>query len=545
MTIVSVPTAELKRTVGEMDQRNFADAYQLFKAPEGAGRVTLIRPFAVLSPKAMSAAITLPMGIAYLAAVLEKAGYPVGVVDALGMDIFRLSPSDCGRFSQQGATGEALLNAIPKDSKIIGVSMMFSQEWVLHRAFIQAVKKRFPNAVIVAGGEHPTALPDYVLRECPEIAHVVLGEGELTFLELVHDLATGGDGKSVPGTAHLDATGHYVENGLSKRIARIDDIPRPAWHLFDVEAYFNDNWTMGISLGRNMPILATRGCPYQCTFCSNPSMWTTRYKMRDVGDVVDEIEELVKTYNVQAIEFYDLTAIVKRDWTLAFCAELEKRGIKIAWQLPSGTRSEALDDETLAAMAKAGCRLLVYAPESGSEETLKIVKKKITLDKIGISIRSAIKAGLAVKINLVIGFPHERLGHVLKTLAYCVRTAFTGVEDVSMPIFTPYPGSALFREMLADGTIQKLDDDYIVSLTAMFDMTFPTSYCKQIPGWQLLVIRILGHALFYSLAYLSHPSRIWRLIKALRADKFRPNNVIEQRLFDLVARKRLTKKGLA
>lgn len=526
------------------DNRAFADAYAAFRAPEGARRVTLIRPFAVLSPKAMSAPITPPIGIAYLAAVLEKAGYPISVIDALGMDIFRITPSDCGRFSMQGATSEDLLNAIPADSGIIGISMMFSQEWVLHRQLIKQIRQRFPNAILVVGGEHPTALPEYVLRECLEIAHLVLGEGELTFLELVHELSCGGDGRNVAGTAYIDESGAYVEKGLSLRIAHIDEIPRPAWHLFDVSAYFNDNWTMGISKGRNMPILATRGCPYQCTFCSNPTMWTTRYKMRGVREVVDEIQWLIDTYAIKAVEFYDLTAIVKKDWTLAFCAELERRNIRISWQLPSGTRSEALDDETLAAIAKAGCGLLVYAPESGSEETLRLVKKKITLEKIDKSIAAAIRTGLMVKINLVIGFPHERLGHVLKTLAYCVKTAFTGVEDVSMPIFTPYPGSALFREMLADGTIPRLDDDYVVSLTSMFDMTFPTSYCRAVPGWQLMIIRILGHALFYGFAYLSHPSRIWRVLKALTArGKFKPANVIEQRLNDLIVRRHLARKS--
>lgn len=530
-------------TVANTDGRSVSDAFSTFAAPQGAGRVTLIRPFAVLSPKAASAAITLPMGIAYLAAVLEKAGYPVGVVDALGMDIFSIQGSECGRFNIQGAHGDRLLDAIPADSWIIGVSMMFSQEWILHRAFIKQIRARFPDAIIVAGGEHPTALPELVMGECPEVAYLVKGEGEMTFLDLVHTLATGRDVGDMAGVIRRGPDGELVEHGLSRRIVHIDEIPRPAWHLFNVEAYFNDNWTMGISLGRNMPILATRGCPYQCTFCSNPNMWTTRYTMRDVVDVVDEIEGLIKTYKTNAIEFYDLTAIVKKEWTHAFCKELKRRNISIAWQLPSGTRSEALDRETLTAIRDAGCRLLVYAPESGSEETLEKVRKKIKLSRINASIKEAVELGLAVKINLVIGFPHERLRHVFQTMLYGIRMAFLGVEDMVMPTFTPYPGSQLFREMIASGAISKPDDAYIHSLTAMFDMTYPTSYCPNIPGWQLLICRFLGHSMFYTIAYLRYPHRILNLIKALAAPgSFRPSSVLEQRLSDLLARRRLKKK---
>ena len=111
--------------------------------------------------------------------------------------------------------------------------------------------------------------------------------------------------------------------------------------------YIDGGFTYGVNLGRSMPILATRGCPYQCTFCSSPAMWTTRYYVRDVADVVDEIASYVERYAATNVDFYDLTAIIKRDWILAFCAELERRGLDITYQLPTGTRSEALDEEVL------------------------------------------------------------------------------------------------------------------------------------------------------------------------------------------------------
>ena len=106
----------------------------------------------------------------------------------------------------------------------------------------------------------------------------------------------------------------FVDNGTSRRIEHIDKLPRPAWHLLKPENYFTDYFTIGLAKGnlKNMPILATRGCPYQCTFCSSPTMWTTRYLMRDPKEIVDEIEWLIKEYDANDFEFFDLTAIIKK-----------------------------------------------------------------------------------------------------------------------------------------------------------------------------------------------------------------------------------------
>ncbi len=116
----------------------------------------------------------------------------------------------------------------------------------------------------------------------------------------------------------------------------------------------------GVNRGRSMPILATRGCPFRCTFCSSPEMWTTRYTVRPVEELVDEIESYVKTHEISNVDFEDLTAFIKRDWILALCAEIERRQLRITYQLPGGTRSEALDREVLEALYRTGCRNITY-----------------------------------------------------------------------------------------------------------------------------------------------------------------------------------------
>ena len=180
--------------------------------------------------------------------------------------------------------------------------------------YIEKIKKKYPKIIIVAGGEHSSAIPEYILRDCPSINYVIKGEGEFSMLEFSYNLFNEKSVGDIPGICFIDEKNKFIDNGLSKRIEHIDTLPRPAWHLLKPENYFNDNFAFGLFGGRNMPILATRGCPFQCTFCSSPSMWTTRYVMRDPKEIVDEIEWLMKEYKANDFEFFDLTAIIKKSW---------------------------------------------------------------------------------------------------------------------------------------------------------------------------------------------------------------------------------------
>jgi radical SAM superfamily enzyme YgiQ (UPF0313 family) len=537
------PAQPRAKVAGQVDSRSVTNAYDLYRSPEGNRRpVQIVRPFSVTSKTTYSAPVTLPIGPAYLASVLEKAGYRVEAIDGIGEDIFNISRSSCGTYNLHGMSIENILDHLNPEAAVIGVSLMFSEEWLLHRDLINAISKHCPSSVIVGGGEHVTALPEYVLRDCPAIDFAISGEAELSFLHLVHHIFTGKPTNRIPGCAFLDKDGAFISNGLSNRINTIDELPRPAWHLYPVKNYFIDNWTMGVSRGRNMPILGTRGCPYQCTFCSNPTMWTTRYMMRAVPGVVDEIEDLVETYEANSLDFFDLTAIVKKQWILEFCDEIKKRGLNITWQLPSGTRSEALDEETLHAIKDTGCEFLVYAPESGSEETLRYIKKKLKLEKLTESVRQAVKIGHVVKVNLIIGFPHEGFKHIAKTVAFAFRMALVGAEDCNIAKFSPYPGSQLFRELQDSGVIPTVDDDYIRNLVSQFDMTSGATYCPNVPTRILGLVTILGHGLFYTTAYLTHPSRILRILKGLFKGRFTPKNLFEQRTYDLIMRSKLVKK---
>ncbi len=307
-----------KNWVRELDSRHMDSSLSSFKAPKNDNRViTLCKPFVAFSKNSYSSPVTLPLGLAYLGGVLEKADYKIKIIDATGGERpIKITKSKDNQYNLQGLTSGEILEKIDPNTFIFGISLMFSQEWIVHRSLIEKIKKKYPKIIIIAGGEHSSAIPEYILKDCPSIDYVIRGEGEFSMLEFAHNIFNEKNISNIPGLCFFNKENKFIDNGLSKRIEHIDKLPRPAWHLLKPENYFNDYYTLGLATGRNMPILSTRGCPFQCTFCSSPSMWTTRYIMRNPKDIVDEIEWLIREYKANDFEFFDLTAIIKKSWIL-------------------------------------------------------------------------------------------------------------------------------------------------------------------------------------------------------------------------------------
>jgi radical SAM superfamily enzyme YgiQ (UPF0313 family) len=493
--------------------------------------VTLIRPPAVSSRHAYSVPLVPPLGPAYVAGALLAAGHRVTVIDAVGEGLEARHPSVHSRLVCHGLSAEEILARVP-ECDAVGVSVMFSQQWPDVEALLTELRRRRPNIFLFAGGEHPSATWKYLLARGPLDA-CVLGEGE----ETVVALADSFDGKldEVAGLAwRKDGVPHL--NPARPRIRDVDKVARPAWHLFPVERYLSRGLGHGVDIGRSLPMMATRGCPYRCTFCSSPNMWTTRYYLRSPGDVVDEIAELAQQYRVTNIDFEDLTAIIRRDWILAFCAELERRGLKITYQLPSGTRSEALDAEVLAALWRTGCRNITYAPESGSPETLRIIKKKLHPERVLASMREAKRLGLSLKANLMIGLPEESRAQIWETLRFGMRAAWIGVDDLPLFPFSPYPGTELYDQLLAEGRLPPPDNEYFASLGYM-DLAETRSYSRHVSTAELSAYRVVGMSLFYAIGYLRQPARIVRTLRNFV--RGRSETVFEKSLLGL-ARRRLS-----
>jgi radical SAM superfamily enzyme YgiQ (UPF0313 family) len=438
----------------------------------------------------------------------------VSLIDGVGEDPLRSEPvSDDGLLVARGLAFDDIIARVPADAELIGVSAMFSSEWPVVRDFFNRLGAAFPDTFMVGGGEHLTALPEFSMQQCPCLKAVAIGEGEETLVELAAALEKGTPLEAVAGLVLRQADGGFHRTGPRGRIRDIDAIPQPAWDLVPLENYLANGLTNGVNLGRSMPMLASRGCPYQCTFCSSPFMWTTRWLSRDPMILVDEIAEYQARFAITNVDFYDLTAIVKRDWIIKFCQELLRRGIKITWQLPSGTRSEAIDAEVARLLAASGCRNLSYAPESGSERTLAAIKKKIKLGRMLQSLTDSIRAGLNVKTNILIGFPGETHRDVLITFWFLLKLSFYGAHDVSVSAFAPYPGSELYEQLHKAGKVD-LSDAYFRKL-AYVDISSVKSYCDGLSDRALKTYLWTGFLLFYLTNYLFRPLRAVRTFSNL------------------------------
>ena len=475
-------------------------------------RLTLTRCPIVVSRSGLNAGLLCPpLSNAYLAAAARQQGYDVTIIDPVGEAPFEVHEVPGRNAVTYGWTMERIVQEIPGDTKYIGVSCMFSHEWPASKQLLQLIRTRFKEAIIIVGGEHVTAAPAESLRECPAINYAVLGEGEETLTDLLNTLQRGGDVSGVPGLFYLK-NGQELRTGHRERLRNIDNIPRPAWDLTPVESYLSNHLSFGVSAGRTMPILATRGCPYQCTFCSNPIMWTTRWYARSPKDVADEIESYVHKYNADNFDFYDLTAILKKDWIKEFCQELIDRNLNITWQLPAGTRSEAIDQDVARLLAGSGHRNLVYAPESGSDRMLKDIKKKVHLGRMAESMKGALKSGMSIKLNMIFGFPAETRGDIFLSFRFLAKMAWLGVDDVTISTFVPYPGSELFDNLRKTGRIRGLDDDFYYELVAYGDAKNASSYTEHLSSRELLTYRLGGMLLFYGLSFILRPQRIFLTI---------------------------------
>jgi radical SAM superfamily enzyme YgiQ (UPF0313 family) len=507
------------------------DGHGAGTVPRGV-HVSIVRPPAVSSRFSYTVGVVLPLGPAYLAAALVDAGHRAAVVDALGEAPLQRGPTSQPNLIHHGLTIPEIVERIDPATDAIGVSVMFSQQWPHADELIRAIHARLPGRPIFVGGEHVTGTWQFVLDTCAPVTACVIGEGEEAIVELAAYVAGTRALADIKGIACRIA-GRAQRTEPRQRLRNVDDIPRPAWHLVPVEKYLDAGFGYGVNLGRSMPILATRGCPYQCTFCSSPAMWTTRYYVRDPADVVDEMASYVDRYGATNIDFHDLTAIIKRDWILSFCAELERRGLDITYQLPTGTRSEVLDDEVLAALYRTGCRNICYAPESGSARTLVSIKKKIKLDRMVRSIQAAKRTGIVVKANLMIGFPDETRGELWETVRFGMKLAWIGVEDLPLFPFIPYPGTELYDRLRAQGILPELSNEYFARL-GYGDLDSARSVARHLSSRELAWVRLVGMAIFLLVGYIRHPWRVVRTLRALITE--RSTTVVELRLVDIKRR---------
>ena len=474
-------------------------------------KVTLIHPPVYINKNGLTALRpSLPLGLAYIAAVLRDDGHEISVVDALGEAPEQMVPD--GDIWRLGLTPAEIIANVPEDTEVIGVTSMWSYSWPIVRELLQELRKAFPDTTIVCGGEHFTAVPELSMEQAP-IDYLVLGEGEETAVALFRALELKLDHEVIPGIMFRRDDGSLQKNDRRDRIKNVDEIPWPAWEYFDVDAYSSNRLVSGIYYGKTVPILATRGCPYQCTYCSSPNMWTTRWFARTPKDVLDEIEHYYHKYGATNFPFQDLTAILKRNWVVEFCNEVESRGLDITWQLPAGTRSEVIDEEVARLLVRSGCKSLNFAPESGSERTRKHMKKMLSDEKLFRAVRASVKAGLNVGAFFVLAYPTDEPEDMAATVKLAAKLGKAGIDDVSAGFFFPLPNTEITRQLEKEGKV--VYDDAFLKLPIYVHNTFLSEDRKynenftaqELTKWKYKVVRA-----FYTRSLLLRPQRWFRIL---------------------------------
>ena len=484
--------------------------------------VTLIRPPVVAPIDTVNQQVgTPPLGLAYLAGSLKSEGHQVTTIDALGEDVHRvtgLANINVHSIQIHGINMDAIVAKIPKDTDLIGVSCMFSNEWLYARHLINKIRFNFPHTPIIAGGEHITAESYRSMFSTPALTACALGEGEETITDLVEALVAGRSLAEVHGIAYFDENGIYRKTERRLRIKEVDDIPLPSWDGIPLHNYLDAGLGNGTMEKRAMPMLASRGCPYQCTFCSSPSMWGIRWISRDPRLVVDEIKFYIGRFNINHVDFNDLTTVINREWIIEFCKLLIADRLGITWSMSSGTRSEALDHEVLSYMKEAGVERVTYAPESGSIETLKRIKKKVKPARMAKSIRSAVRVGIYSRANFIFGLPDQTNYEALQSVGFVTKLCFLGMHDIAVTHFVPYPGSQLFESLVREGKLQTNEayEEFLLENVST-KVTRMKSWSKHIPDWAMPLWVIGTIAYFHTLQYIIRPHRLFascfRLLK--------------------------------
>lgn len=382
------------------------------------------------------------LGLAYIAAFLEKHGYNASIVD---MNVETIGIDDLlARIS----SGQYKLVGITATTVQINPALIIAEK----------IKEKFPDIKIVMGGPHPNVMLEEVLSS-EYVDYVVRGEGELTMLELVK----GEDLRLILGLSYK-VDNKQVHNPPRPVIEDLDKLPFPARHLLPVDKY---SPTPGnYKRLPAMSMITSRGCPGKCTFC-NTDIFGKSIRFRSAENIAEEIKFLVKKYKVKEISFYDDTFTVSKKNIEELCSIIIKNNIDITWSCMS--RADFVNPSLLELMHKAGCHSICYGIESGDEQILANVNKKISLNRVQEAIEWTKKAKIDVRISLMLGNP----GETEETLKKTIRYAISLDPDICVfNITTPFPGTQMFNWAKENGYITTLNwDDYDLG---HFVMSLPT-----------------------------------------------------------------------
>jgi len=425
-----------------------------------------------------------PLGLLYLASVLEKEGHNVFV-------------KDCYRNSWEEIKQELVELIKDYSPDIFGLSCNTLNRTSCFK-LSKIVKEINPKIKIIIGGVHATSLYEQILLNYP-IDVVVLGEGEISTPKLIRALGKKRSIKKIRGIAFKDKN-QIKFTGFEKPIHNLDEIPFPK-HEFCEDI---------IKKTKTATMITSRGCPFKCVFCSTSAYWGRRWRSRSVKNVVDEIEYLLKEFPyLERIIIPDDTFILDNQRVIEICNEILKRKIKIKWEC-SG-RVDMVSKEMLVKLKEAGCDKITYGVESGSEKILESINKKITKEQIKRAIRLTNEVGLDYGTYLMVGNPGETWETLKQTVDFLKELKNLKVQSVGK--LEIYPNTEIYELAKKQGII---DDSYWLTEKTVPHYTFEhsedelTEMAYYIVAKNQLNIGMINFAVFCFKFFLQKPKKAVR-----------------------------------
>lgn len=415
-------------------------------------RVLFINPPLSSTSKAKFTSHQFPIGFLYMASLLEKNSFIVKILDC---PLFYKQKRKINKNILKFGLFPEEIKKVVQEFKpdIVGVSCSFSMFESDSFEIIDLIKKINKKIIIVVGGAHASSNPEFVLRN-KNIDLVIVGEGELTMLEIAEKLRDNKSLKNIKGTALLDTK--FKQNNQREPVKNLDDL-EPAWHLIDFRKYFEHPDNHSITMRHpSINIITSRGCPGNCVFCSVHTVWGRRWRAISAKKVVSQIEYLHKNFGIKHFRINDDNLTLDKKRIIEICDEIVRRKLEIKWDTPSGLAIWTLNKEVLDKMKKAGYYRITFGIESGSKNTLKYIGKNIDLKKSSELIDYCHKIGLWVASFFVIGFPYEKKEEIEETINYIVNS------KINFPfvfIAQPYPGTRMYQDfqkenLILDGVLE-------------------------------------------------------------------------------------------
>lgn len=375
------------------------------------------------------------LGLAYLAGVAEELGHRVRVIDA----------------EAEGMTMAALEEEIRRESPRLVGMQTFCTTMRKCVAICGKAKSIVPGVVTVLGGVHVTLYPEDGIAS-PAVDYLVQGEGERTFSGLLHLMEHGGDPAAVDGLVwKRSPAGEPVTNRPRALIEDLDSLPFPARHLLPMEKYRSGAQLRG---RRTVHLMTSRGCPFNCGFCSSHEVFGRTHRFQSTGRVLAEIRKVVEEQGADEIQFYDESFTANRKRILELCAGLRREFPRLRWTC--FTRADLVSPGLLREMKRAGCYQIFYGVESGVPRLLELVNKRIPLEKTEQAFRWTREAGIQITASFILTLPTETVEETEQSIRFGLEL---DPEFVYWLTFVPYPGTRLSAYALETGTLTHDDPE--------------------------------------------------------------------------------------